>query len=328
MNDDFKDIGAMIESKNSIYIVPHIMMDGDAMGSAAALCRALRKKKKTAWVLTEDKIPDNLMFLDEGLTTDDAEKIESPDLCVLLDCGEESRYPKRKDAVAKSGKIICLDHHATSKAVFDMNHIDTEAAATGEIVYDLLCEMKVDMDKDIGEAIFAAITTDTGNFQYSNTTRRSHEIVAELYDLGIDHNKVSIEIYQSEPVEKIKLHGMVLGDIKIFGEGKAAIAKVTQDMLRKTGARMEDSEGLVSKLRDIKGVEIAALLKEQPDGEIKVTMRAKEYADVSKIAQKHNGGGHVKAAGCSLNCKTEEAQDIIENEICRELEDKRHNKYR
>lgn len=304
----------MLAKAKSIYIFPHILMDGDALGSAAALCAALRARGCDAWILIEDKIPDYLTFLDNGYCTDKMLN-ESPDVCLAIDCGEENRFPKRADAFNRGKIKACIDHHPTSKPVFDYNYIDPAEAASGEIVYKILVEMKADITKEIGEALFAAITTDTGDFQYVNTTKSSHEIVAKLYDTGMDFNRISILLYQSESMAKVKLHGIVMSRIEIFAGGEAVITEVSQEMLEESGAMMEDTEGIIGKMRAIQGVQIAAMLKEQTDGSFKVTMRAKERGDVSAIAAKYGGGGHVKAAGCTLNENLEESRKIIMREI-------------
>ena len=172
--------------------------------------------------------------------------------------------------------------------------------------------MEIEFDKEIGEALFAAITTDTGNFQYSNTTKETHEIVAKLYDTGIDANGVSVELYERVSPEKIKLESEILSNLKISDDGKLAIGFVSRKMLGETGAKPEDSEGTVSQIRSIDGVEIAVLIKEKEDFLCKASLRGKHYADVSKIAEVYQGGGHTKAAGCTLHMALEEAIGAIE----------------
>ena len=311
-NDSFKKIGNVLNEGNSILIFPHINGDGDAIGSAVALCRALRKMGKTSYILTEDKIPQNLQFLIKDYVTEDFSAVENPDICVCVDCGDFSRFPKRKGKFL-SGKLkVCIDHHRTSEPFCDYNYIDPKAAATGELIYRLLVAMEIELDKEIGEALFAAITMDTGNFQYSNTTKETHEIVAKLYDTGIDANGVSVELYERVSPEKIKLESEILSNLKISDDGKLAIGFVSRKMLGETGAKPEDSEGTVSQIRSIDGVEIAVLIKEKEDFLCKASLRGKHYADVSKIAEAYQGGGHTKAAGCTLHMALDEAIGAIE----------------
>ena len=183
------------------------------------------------------------------------------------------------------------------------------------IVFLILKELGITYDKEIGEAIFAAITTDTGNFQYSNTNKESFLIAAELMDWGIDTNHVTVEIYQNERLERILIENKVMSTLCTLCEGKAAMAYVTQKMLEETGAEMSETEACVSLLRDIKGVEISAFIKEIDEGTCKISMRAKTTANVAQIAEKYDGGGHTKAAGFTLHMGLSDAFEIVKKEI-------------
>lgn len=318
-NDSFKTIGNVLKKCDSILIFPHINGDGDAIGSTVALCSSLRKIGKEAYILVEDSIPQNLKFLIADYVTENVDIIEAPDVCICVDCGDFSRFPYRKDKFL-SGKInICIDHHRTTEPFCDYNYIDPEAAATGELIYRLLVEMDVCMDKEIGEALFTAITMDTGNFQYSNTTKETHEIVAKLYDFGIDANSVSVELYERVRWEKVKLESEILSNLLISDDGRIAIGFVSRKLLAETGAKLEESDGVVSQIRSIDGVEIAALIKEKEDFLCKVSLRGKHYADVSKIAKTYDGGGHMKAAGCTIHMSLNDAIKSIEKKALESL---------
>ncbi len=314
-NNSFKEIAAEFEKADSILLFPHMLPDGDAIGSCGALCHMLRKMGKTAYILIEDPVPKYLAFLEKDMCTFDMNIIDEPDICACIDCGEVERFAKRKAAFEKGKIKICIDHHATSKPFTDFSHISPEAAATGELIFKLLKEFPAEPDEYVGEALFAAITTDTGNFQYSNTTKQTHLITAELYDLGFDHNKVSVELYENIGVARMLINGRALDNMEIFAGGKAAVAYVTQKMLDEAGAEMDDTEGIIQSLRSISGVEIAVLLKELSDGRIKAGMRAKTTANVAEICSRFGGGGHVKAAGCSLDGTLEEAKALIMKEV-------------
>ena len=306
-NDSIREIAERLLAAERVLLFPHIQMDGDALGSAAALCGALRSAGKQAAVLVEDPVPEYIQFLDQGYCTEDPEAIPSPDVCVCVDCGEVSRFPKREKYFFQGKTTICVDHHTTSRPFADYNYIDPKAAATAEIIYRLLTAMELPIDKETGEALFTGICTDTGNFQYSNTTKESHLIAAALYDAGIDHAGIAVKLYQNTSLEKLRITNKILNGLRLFCEGRAAMAWVDQEMLQQTGASMEDTEGSVETLRNIKGVEIAAFLKEKEAGVIKVSMRAKTDGNVAKIAEKFGGGGHVKAAGCTLRTDMENA---------------------
>ena len=251
-------------------------------------------------------------FLDKGYCTWDKDKIEEPDVCMCVDCGDTGRFPGRAEKFAAGKTTVCVDHHMTTEFFCDYNYVEPKEAATGQIIFDLLGIMGAKPDKETGEAIFAAITTDTGDFQYSNTQKKSHLIAAQLYDWGVDFNRVSVEIYENVRLAKIRLKSRAMETLKIIGGGRGAVVTVSRDMLEETGALMEESEGLAQDLRSISGVEYSAVLKEYGPKAVRVSLRAKREGDVSKIAARLGGGGHIKAAGCTLNTDLDTAVSMVE----------------
>ncbi len=314
-----KQIAQKLKQAGSVLLFPHVHMDGDALGSAAALTGVLRKQGKTCYILIEDEIAGNLRFLDRDYCTDNQDIIENPDLCVYIDCGDESRIPKRHGKFISGRETMCIDHHRTNSSDTDYAYVDPDAAATGEIIYDLIIAMGAEIDAQTGEALYAAIATDTGNFQYSNCTKKTHEIAAALYDSGMNHSEVCIQIYENVSIGKIRLDNMIMNTLDIFADGRAAMAFVTQQMLEQTGTGMDETEGIVSALRSIKGVEISVFLKEYGPEEIKVSMRAKSYADVAEIAVEFAGGGHTKAAGFTGRGSLEDIKAVARARIEEQL---------
>ena len=314
-NNTFKEIAEVLLKAETILIYPHINADGDGVGSAAALCHTLRRLGKTAYVLIEEQLPANLRFMDKGYFTFDEKVIEQPDVSVCVDCGDFGRFPMRREKFLSARITVCVDHHGTTQNFCDYNYVDSAAAATGELIYALIKEMVPEADVETGEAIFAAITTDTGNFQYSNTTKNCHLIMAELYDLGVDTNKVSVEIYENERQEKLMITTKALSTLEIFGGGCGAIAHLTLEDMKEIGAEPFETDGVIQKLRSISGVEYAALVKEKEPGVIRVSMRAKRRGNVATIASELGGGGHVKAAGCTLNMPLDEAVNLVKSKL-------------
>lgn len=325
-NDDLKRIWEVLtgEDAKDILLFPHINPDGDAVGSCVALCSMLRKTGRNCRIVMKD-IPRNLRFLDKGYSVDAwgllKDKDYRPDVCVCVDLSDMTRLGPGRDIFLRGKTSVCIDHHVTGEHICEYSYIDPGAAASGEIIYMLFEEAGVSdrIDMEIGEALFAAVTTDTGNFQYSNTTRRTHEIAAALYDAGIDANKVSVEIYENVRLQKLRLTEAMLSTLEIFAGGKAALGYVTREMLEKFESDLSESEGFVQTLRSIEGVEIAVFLKENDNGETKVSLRAKREGDVAAVAGKYGGGGHIKAAGCTLRCSVEEARNIMMKDVSKAL---------
>ncbi len=311
MNDSFRTIADELMKGERIYLFPHENPDGDAIGSTAALSSMLRGMGKDCRVMIDEELPDNLAFMDDGMFMIPDEQTEAPDVSVAVDCSELTRFPKLTDLFKKAGTTICIDHHVNEVPPCDFNYIDRKSAAAGELIFLLMKEMGHKPTKKEAEALFAAIDTDTGNFLYSNTTRRSHEIVCQLYDSGIDVARVGIELYETVAPEKQKLESMALSGMSLFHDGRIALTVITQQMLDETGARMSDAELVVARLRTIKDVEIAIVLKERGPEKIFASMRSKSSASVRDIATAFGGGGHVKAAGCTMHMPLYKAEEAI-----------------
>ncbi len=308
-NNSFEEIADILKQKESCLIFTHIVMDGDAIGSSVALCHALRKLGKKAYLAVEDETPKNLRFLENDCLINYEDVDFLPDVAVALDCSDENRFPKREKLFKACGCKICVDHHKTADGNFDYSYIDSQAGATSELVFYLIKALGVTIDEVIAKCIFAGITTDTGNFQYSNTTKETHLIISELYDVCDSFNDVSVELYENETFAKIKLQSEILEKAKLFAGGKAVISYVTQQMLKNCDAVMDDSEGTVSKLRAIENVEVAVMLREKEDGTVKASLRSKTYVDVSAICKKYGGGGHARAAGFTYEGSLKEVSE-------------------
>lgn len=315
INNTMREIADVLKAAGSVLIFTHINMDGDALGSAAALCKGLRSLGKESYILVEDQIPAYLGFLDKGYCTYNQEVLKNADVSVCVDCGDFTRFPQRKEKFLEAKTTVCIDHHRTTSEFCNYNYVDPDAAATGELIFELLKELGCGPDIETGEAIFAAITTDTGNFQYSNTNKNCHMIMAELYDWGVDPNRVSVEVYENERLEKLVVTVKALESLEIIGGGKGAIAHLTKEEMDATGAAPDETDGVIDRLRSISGVEYAAFLKEKAPGVIRVSMRAKRLGNVAEIAARNNGGGHIKAAGCTLEMSMEEALATIKKEL-------------
>ena len=309
-----KEIRDILMASESMYIFPHYVVDGDAIGSCAALCHTMRKLGKEADILMEDEIPDNLKFLDKEyvIFATDSDELPQRDLCIALDCSNFDRFPERQRLFRECGRhSACIDHHKAFVKFSEVNLIDPWAAATAELLYELYLYMGLEIDVETAEALYAGIVTDTGNFQYINTTRKTHLIAADLYELGINTKKLNIILYQSDRPQKLRLHAMIMSHMQIFCDGRASLAYVTLDMYDEAGAKTSESDGINSRIRDIKGVEVAVFLREKKNNEIKVGFRSKDYIDVAEICVRFGGGGHEHAAGCTMEMSMEESIPIM-----------------
>ena len=319
------EIAELIKSSDDIVIMTHTNMDGDAIGSASALCHALRNLGKRSVILLEDDIPGYLKFMHDHSGKDNSEPFFvfsmpfEPQLAIVVDCGDASRIEKRLGVYRSCAKTVCVDHHVQTEKFGDLSVVDPDASATGLLVYHLINELGVKIDKEIAEDLYVAIMTDTGCFRYSNTTAECHLVTAELYKAGIEFDKLGTLIYDTLPLSQIKLESLIVQWMDLFAGDKAVISYVTQDMLKKIGATYDMTGSCIDILRKIDSVEICAFLKEHEDGSIKLSLRAKSYADVNSVARALGGGGHIRAAGATIHASIEEAVALVKKAVEEEL---------
>ena len=335
---DFKEFTARIEDAKNILVFTHTGMDGDAVGSAKALCLVLRKLGKSCDVIIEDDMPHYLDFMRSScfvsLEDYSARDCAPPDIAIAVDFGSPERLEKRGDIFRKAGFRCCIDHHEYSESELSMAELnirDTSAAAVAVLVQELIEELeRVEalelIDKEIAEALYVGILTDTGSFRYSNTDARAHLCVSRLFAFDIDSSFICTEIYDSYPMPQLKLEALALSRLRIFAGGRACISWCTLKDMEELEAVQSMAETCIDRLRSLKGVEIAAFVREKPDGVYKASLRSKYEADVDGICVFFGGGGHAKAAGCSFRCELREAIEQLTARIEEELSDGRNNK--
>lgn len=313
MNDTIKSIATLMKDLDGILLFPHVNMDGDALGSSTALCLALRKLGKKAFVMINEPVPKSLDFLECGCTSSDAGIADEVQLSLMLDCNSMNRIPGRESAWERGKLKGCIDHHMSKSTDirFDFVRTEPKAAATAEIVYNLIKALGVPVDLDIANCIFAAITTDTGNFQHSNTTARTHDIVGHLHKIeGFNSKEISALIYDRKSKEALKMETEVLGSLNYYEKGRIAVGRITQKLLSECGCTMDEADGIVPRIMSIDGVEIGCLLKET-ETNVRASLRSRAYANVEKVASGFGGGGHILAAGCSFEFPIDEVEKII-----------------
>ncbi len=314
MNKDstFAEIADALRAAQNIVILSHVRPDGDAFGSQLALGLSLRELGKNVTLWSEDGMLEKYAFMPGS------ELLKLPpttpqtfDLAVALDTATQVRLGTTLAAI-QTQKWINIDHHVSNPGYGDLVYIDSTAPATGQILFELLASQDLPMNKEIAENLFVAISTDTGSFQYPNTTARTFEIGGELLKRGVEVGRMSQLLYESYPRRRVELLRALLGTMRFEAEGRIACFSLTLKVAADLGALPEDNEGLIDHLRAIEGVIVAIFFEELPEGKVRVSMRSKnEAADVSAICQQFGGGGHKLAAGARLRGTLTEADDKI-----------------
>lgn len=291
----------LIKESSMIGITYHTSPDGDALGSTLALYKALNKLNKKAYIISKDVIPYNFSYLNAAdvINGECIKVLDNTDCLIALDCGNIERLSGEFDFDNRNYRVINIDHHLSNDMYGDINYVDTSAAATAEIVYELIKKMNIKIDKDIASCIYTSLVTDTGSFRHSGTSNRTHKIAGELIDTGIDFSSIHREIFDNKPVEKLKLYGKVFETLSMYHHNKICFMELTTEMLASLGLEDGDTSDIISFGTQIDTVEVAVLLKEGPEG-TKVSLRSKKDVDVRKVAEVFGGGGHTKASGCMI----------------------------
>ena len=318
-------IAKFILEGKKIGITYHVSPDGDAVGSVLALFNALKSLNKDCYIISKDTLSENLKFLkgSDEITGEITEPVDETDIVVVLDCGNLERVSANLKKF--TGTIVNIDHHLSNDKYGDINYIDSNAAATAEIVFELLNLMGINFDeansviKDIGTCMYTSIVTDTGGYRHSNVTERTHKISATLKKIGVDNTFIYQSLFDNKDFSRIKLIGKALSNMQLILNGKVALLELDKAFTEDLGIDIGDTSDIISYGLQIKGVEVTLLLKEVEDG-VKASLRAKSYVDVRKIAEVFGGGGHIRAAGIKIkNISMEEAKYEILNEIQKEL---------
>ena len=319
MSREFDSILELIKVSKRVLISSHENPDGDAIGSTLALGLALEQMGKEVVLYNKDGVPELLRFLpqSEKIRVSLKEVEGTFDLAFAVDCTGTSRAGEEFEDFLKTGrcgKVVIMDHHQTNNSSADFRLLDPRSSSTGIIIYSVLKRLPVEINPDIAENIYTTIIGDTGSFRYSNTNPDTFRAAAELVEHGADPAEISQALFESEPLRKLKLIGLILPTLDVSEDKKIASVFVDKQMFAETGARREDTEGIVNIPRSIKGIEVALMFREETgkDGALwKVSFRSKGAVDVARIAEEFGGGGHKRAAGCSVHGTLSEAKSRI-----------------
>lgn len=317
------EIASILRSAERIGIAAHVRPDGDAVGSVLGLALSLRAMGKTVHPLLEDGVPENLAFLPG------TESIRQPtgplelDVAVALDTANHERLGQGCiQAFSTAPVLVNIDHHPTNPGYGHHNHIASDQPATGQIIYELLSQNELPIDDAVRQNLFAAISTDTGSFQFSCTTARSYEIAAEMVRSGLDIARLSQLLYHTYPLRRLALQRAMLNEMAFRAEDRIASWQLSQTLQQEAQVRPGDTEGLIDTLRMIDSVVSAVLFEELPDGKVRVSARSKDTRlDVSSVCGQFGGGGHRMAAGARLPGPLSAAAETfliaLENEVRR-----------
>ena len=309
----YKKIWDKIKESNNIVLISHLNPDGDALGSSLSMYNILKNMGKNVKVLNMSDLPPYLDFLPNY---DKVTKTlpKQMDLMISFDCGSFDRL-----GISNRPKfLINIDHHISNTNYGDINLIE-DAASTSQVVFNILEANNIKIDIDSAICIYTALVTDTGNFQYESVTSEVFRVASELVKCGVKPEFVSKMLYERDRLSRLRFLAKALDTLELYLDGKVGVVEVTNELMQKTGAVKDDTDGLVNMVRKLATVEVAIMLREEEEG-IKISLRSKNYVDVSKIAVKYGGGGHIRASGATITNKTfKEIKEMLINDIKGEL---------
>lgn len=300
----FNEAIEMVKKSNLIYVVAHVNPDGDAIGSTFAVYFALKKLGKDVHVVMPS-YSEVFEFL-PGVQ-DRVEKIKEDkyDLLIALDASDHSRLAITDEEYEKADKTIMLDHHQIARPYGDFRYINDNKSSASEIAYLFIKELNVDIDENIATLLYTGIMTDTGSFNYSNTSSDTLRVTAELLDCGAKSVEVCKKLNDTIKESKLKLLAKSIDNMEVFYNGKVRYTYVDYKTISGLGIHDEDAEGMTNYLRSVENTEVAVYVRGKSDGSLKVSMRSNGKVDISKIAIAFGGGGHPRAAGYTMQDEIE-----------------------
>jgi phosphoesterase RecJ-like protein len=313
----FAEIGNALRAHQRFVVLSHVRPDGDALGSQLALALSLQKMGKEAKAWNEEGMLEKYSCLPRSeMLVQPPSEPEDFDVAIALDTATQNRLGTAAQAVRHAKLWINIDHHGSNPRYGDLVYVDPDSPSTAQILFELMKSEQLPMDRAIAENLFAAISTDTGSFQYPNTSARTFEIAAELVRAGINVGRLSQQLYESFPRRRIELLRSVLDTMQFEADGKIAYFSLSLKVAREIGAIPEDNEGLIDHLRAVQGVIVAVFFEELTDGKVRVSIRSKsEAADVSAVCLKFGGGGHKLAAGARVPGTLAEVEQRVLKEV-------------
>ena len=303
----FEKCAEFLHNADNILILMHRSPDGDAVGCGYALAYALRKAGKKVMPVCSDDIPQKYAYITDGLAVQEFE----PEYIVTVDLADTQLFGSK--LIQYKDKVnLCIDHHPSNTGYAEYGIVDANAGACAQIVKKVINAMNIPIDKHIANAIFTGIATDTGCFKYSNASAESYQMAAEMIECGADGFFINKLMFDTKSRERLEIERLALNSLKFYHGGKIAVIFITKEMMEKSGASDDDTEGISGMPRQIEGVKIGITIREKDNGNFRTSMRSAGDIDVSEVCRQFNGGGHKAAAGCTI---TGTAQEVTEKAV-------------
>jgi len=319
--DDVTSVADAIRANDRFLVVTHENPDGDALGSMLAMALALRALRKDVVMYLSGNAPTpaEYRFLDLGDVRRELPDDLEERVLLAVDCANDRRIGEENTGVDRAKLVVNVDHHHDNSEFGDVNLIVADASSTSEIVRDILRALDVALTPEIAAALYVGLVTDTGRFQYTNTTPKALRLAAELVEAGADVHGIFRHVYETVQFSKLKLLARALERAQLFEGGRLVVSYLLKDDFGDVGAEEPYSEGIIDSLRAVEGSEMVALIREPPRNEgpaRRISLRSShDEVDVSAVARKMGGGGHRQAAGFSSDKPIGEIVEFLRREF-------------
>lgn len=310
-NPHIQKISTLLQSGNKFLVCAHYNPDGDAIGSTVAMGHILKALGKSVTLYNETGMPDQFSWLELPAELVTQIPDEDFDYVIALDCGARARLGKAMDDAFPTTGSINIDHHLGNPLFAEHNWVGPEFPAVGEMVAQLAMALDIPLAGPLGESIYLALVTDTGNFSFSNTRPETHELAAEILRQGLDNGAFNARLQNQWTPGRLKLWSRLFDNARFHFCDQVGIFRISQNIFDETGTTREDAEGVVNYIRRVKTVKAAVLLREDGPGITKISMRSSGGVNVQEIAASLGGGGHRNAAGVEISADMDEAERAV-----------------
>lgn len=309
-----------MEKHRRIMVTSHVNPDGDSISSQLALASVLKALGKEVMIMNQDPVPERYRFLPgwESISS----QMETPNVTAVcvVDCANPQRLGQAAELITPATmELIVIDHHVSNNGFGHIQYIDSDASSTCELVYRISQKLNVNLSAEQATILLSGIMTDSGGFRYSNTSPATLRSAALLMEAGAELAWISEQLYFQQPLRHLKVLGQLFSDLKTAANGRISWVALTQEMARKHGFDINDSEEFVSHVLSVKGAEVGLLFKEQGNGIVRISFRSKGRVDVNRLAALFGGGGHIQAAGARVKGTVDEVTKLVVGTVEKEL---------
>ncbi len=303
------DAAAFLREHTDFLLIAHLAPDGDTLGSCLALQMLLHRLGKQARIICDDPVPHLYAFLPGADQVLPEEAAADAEAFVAVDCADKNRAGHQWRRVGEKPSL-CIDHHITNPGFAQVNYIE-DCAATGELICLLYESFEQPITPEAGVCLYTAIATDTGNFAYSSVTPRTFHLMGKVMESGFDLPECNRLIYRNERLQKLRMTARTVENAKLYRNGQIIVATLSNSETEAVGGLKADADGIIDRLRDVETVVAACFLREEKEGNVKVSLRSKAKVDCAALAKTMGGGGHVRAAGATLYMSLEAAEEQV-----------------